>query len=56
MEGDSSYGNGMLTLVQPGGATLVAQVAVQPDGHLRFRLVGGPPADPGLDFRRTAAP
>jgi hypothetical protein len=55
MEGDSSYGNGMLTLAQPGGATLVGQVAVQPDGRLRFRLVAGPPSDPGLDFRRAAA-
>jgi hypothetical protein len=56
IEGSSSYGNGVLTLVQPGGATLVGQVAVQPDGHLRFRLVGGLASDPGLDFRRVAAP
>jgi tetratricopeptide (TPR) repeat protein len=56
MEGDSSYGNGMLTLVQPGGATLVGQVTVQPDGRLRFRLVAGSPSDPGLDFRRAATP
>jgi hypothetical protein len=56
MEGDFSYGNGMLTLLQPGGGTLVAQVAAQSDGRLRFRLVGGPPSEAGLDFRRTAAP
>jgi tetratricopeptide (TPR) repeat protein len=56
MAGDSSYGNGMLTLVQPGGATLVGQVALQSDGRLRFRLVGGSPSDPGLDFRRATSP
>jgi hypothetical protein len=55
MEGDSSYGNGLLTLVQPGGGTLVGQLAVQPDGRLRYRLVAGPPSDAGLDFRRAAA-
>jgi tetratricopeptide (TPR) repeat protein len=55
LEGSASYGNGLLTLAQSEeGATLVGQVALQDNGHLLFRLAGGPPADPGLDFQRAA--
>jgi hypothetical protein len=35
------------------GGTMVAKVAMPSPGTFTFRMVGGPPNDPGLTFART---
>lgn len=52
--GESSYGNGLLTLAPPGGSgAMVGEVALLDNGHLNFRMAGAPPSDPGLNFAKT---
>ena len=52
-EGASTYSNGELTLVDADNQPLVGNVLWQPDGGFRFKLVGGPPDDPGLVFHKV---
>jgi hypothetical protein len=52
--GKSTFADGVLTLAAQGGqnGALVGQVAWQDADNFSFRLVGGPPNDPGLKFAR----
>ncbi len=52
--GKSAFANGILTLTAQGGqnGALVGRVAWQDADNFSFRLVGGPPNDPGLKFAR----
>ncbi len=52
--GTSTLADGVLTLAAQGGqqGTLTGRVASQDADHFTFRLVGGPPSDPGLSFAR----
>ena len=52
--GKSTFAAGVLTLVAKGNqdGALVGKVAWQDADHFTFRLVGGPPTDPGLLFAR----
>ncbi|MES2920465.1 MAG: tetratricopeptide repeat protein [Verrucomicrobiota bacterium] len=43
--------NGLLVLDSP-DSQIVADVSLPADREMKFVLVGGPPADPGLDFRK----
>jgi tetratricopeptide (TPR) repeat protein len=54
--GERTYGNGILTLAQSGQEgqpPMVGRVSWEDRDHFRFRLIGGPPDDPGLKFRKT---
>jgi hypothetical protein len=54
-QGDQTHGNALLTLAQTGpGAQppLVGRMTWQDPDHFTFRLIGGPPDDPGLHFSR----
>ena len=52
--GKSTFADDILTLTAQGGqnGALVGQVAWQDADNFTFRLVGGPPNDPGLKFAR----
>jgi tetratricopeptide (TPR) repeat protein len=50
--GSSTYGDGLLTLVQEKGPALVGRVSWKDAGHMTFRVVGDGPEDPGLGFLR----
>ena len=52
--GKSTFADGTLTLAAQGGqnGALVGQVAWKDADNFTFRLVGGPPNDPGLKFAR----
>ena len=52
--GMSTFAAGVLTLVAKGNqdGAMVGKVAWQDADHFTFRLVGGPPTDPGLLFAR----
>jgi tetratricopeptide (TPR) repeat protein len=50
--GKSTYGEGLLTLVQDTGPALVGRVTWKDAGHITFHLVGDAPEDPGLSFSR----
>ena len=50
--GTSTYGDGILTLVQEKGPVLVGRVGWKDAGHMTFRVVGDGPDDPGLSFSR----
>lgn len=50
--GTSAYADGVLTLVQSEGPTLVGRVSWTDAAHMSFRVVGAPPSDPGLSFSR----
>jgi tetratricopeptide (TPR) repeat protein len=50
--GSSTYGNGLLTLVQEKGPVLVGRVSWKDPGHMTFRVVGDGPDDPGLSFSK----
>ena len=52
--GKSTFADGILTLTAQGGqnGALVGQVAWKDADNFTFRLVGGPPNDPGLKFAR----
>ena len=50
--GSSTYGDGLLTLVQDKGPALVGRVSWKDAGHMTFRVVGDGPDDPGLSFSK----
>jgi hypothetical protein len=50
--GSSTYGDGLLTLVQDQGPALVGQVSWKDAGHMTFRVAGDGPEDPGLGFAK----
>ena len=50
--GSSTYGDGLLTLVQDKGPALVGRVSWTDAGHMTFRVVGDGPDDPGLSFAK----
>lgn len=50
--GSSTYGDGILTLVQDKGPALVGRVGWADANHMTFRIVGDGPDDPGLSFAR----
>ena len=50
--GPSTYGEGILTLVQEKGPVLVGRVSWKDPGHMTFRVVGDGPDDPGLSFSK----
>ena len=53
LKGTSSYGNGVLTLVQgDGGPPMVGEVKWHDANQFTFQALGGGPADPGLTFQR----
>jgi tetratricopeptide (TPR) repeat protein len=50
--GTSTYGEGILTLVQEKAPALVGRVSWKDAGHMTFRVVGDGPDDPGLSFSK----
>ena len=50
--GSSTFGDGILTLVQEQGPVLVGRVSWKDAGHMTFRVVGDGPDDPGLSFSK----
>jgi tetratricopeptide (TPR) repeat protein len=50
--GSSTYGDGLLTLVQQNGPVLVGHVSWTDANHMTFRIAGDGPKDPGLSFAR----
>ncbi|HKM56561.1 MAG TPA: hypothetical protein VJY33_24365 [Isosphaeraceae bacterium] len=48
----STYGEGMLTLVQDTGPALVGRVGWKDSSHITFQIVGDGPDDPGLQFAK----
>jgi tetratricopeptide (TPR) repeat protein len=50
--GKSTYGEGMLTLVQDQGPALVGRVDWKDANQIAFHVVGDGPDDPGLNFAR----
>ncbi len=53
--GQSTYGSGVLTLVQgESGPPMVGEVTWQDPDHFVFQALGGGPADKGLTFGRSS--
>jgi thioredoxin-like negative regulator of GroEL len=50
--GNSTYGNGILTLAQEKGPVLVGRVSWKGPNEMTFRIVGDGPDDPGLTFTK----
>jgi hypothetical protein len=50
--GKSTFGDGILTLVQEQGPVLVGRVSWTDATHMTFRVVGDGPDDPGLVFSK----
>jgi tetratricopeptide (TPR) repeat protein len=50
--GTSTYGDGLLTLVQDKGPVLVGRVSWQDASHMTFHVTGDGPDDPGLAFSK----
>lgn len=50
--GKSTFGDGILTLVQEPGPVLVGRVSWKDANHMTFRVVGDGPDDPGLSFSK----
>jgi hypothetical protein len=50
--GASTFGEGLLTLVQEKGPVLVGRVSWKDASHMTFRVVGDGPDDPGLSFSK----
>jgi Tetratricopeptide repeat len=50
--GPSTYGEGILTLVQEKGPVLVGRVSGKDASHMTFRVVSDGPDDPGLSFSK----
>ncbi|MDB5349421.1 MAG: hypothetical protein JWN86_668 [Planctomycetota bacterium] len=50
--GASSYEDGILTLAQKSGQPLVGRVTWRDPTHMVFKIVDGPPEDPGLSFAK----
>jgi tetratricopeptide (TPR) repeat protein len=57
IRGDRTYGNGLLTLAQTGDQAqqppMVGRVTWQDENHFTFKVIGGPPNDPGLNFTKA---
>ena len=57
IRGDRTYGNGLLTLAQNGDQAqqqpMVGRITWQDENHFTFKVVGGPPNDPGLTFTKS---
>ncbi len=51
-EGEFSMNHDGLLVLDAEESQMVASVALPQDGGLKFVLVGGPPGDPGLDFKK----
>jgi hypothetical protein len=55
LSGQSTYGSGLLTLVQAeGGPPMVGRVTWRDADHFVFQALGGGPGDPGLSFSRSS--
>lgn len=55
LAGQSTYGSGVLTLVQAeGGPPMVGRVTWQDADHFVFQALGGGTGDPGLSFSRSS--
>jgi hypothetical protein len=55
-QGDETHGNGILTLArtaQEGQPPMVGRVTWLDDDHFGFKIMAGPPDDPGLSFTRA---
>jgi tetratricopeptide (TPR) repeat protein len=52
LKGNSTYGNGLLTLDASQGRPIVGKVTWQDEAHFTFQVAGGGPLDPGLNFAR----
>lgn len=52
-QGDSSYVNGILTLVQDQNNAMVGDLNWQDPEHFQFKVLGGGPSDPGLTFAKS---
>jgi hypothetical protein len=50
--GTSTFGEGILTLVQTTGPALVGRVSWDDPNHMTFRIAGDGPDDPGLRFAK----
>jgi hypothetical protein len=50
--GSSTFGNGLLTLVQEKGPVLAGRVSWKDANHMTFRIVGDGPDDPGVSFSK----
>jgi tetratricopeptide (TPR) repeat protein len=50
--GSSTYGAGLLTLVQDNGPAMVGRVSWTDASHMTFRIAGEGPEDPGLSFSK----
>ncbi|MDR3621910.1 MAG: tetratricopeptide repeat protein [Paludisphaera borealis] len=50
--GSSTFGDGLLTLVQDQGPAIVGRVSWTDPTHMTFRIVGDGPEDPGLSFSK----
>jgi tetratricopeptide (TPR) repeat protein len=50
--GASTYGDGLLTLVQDKGPAMVGRVSWKDESHMTFRIAGDGPEDPGLSFSK----
>ncbi len=54
-KGKSSYENDLLTLVQDqNNSTMVGNVAWSDETHMKFKVLGAGPGDPGLSFTKSA--
>ena len=57
IRGDRTYGNGLLTLAQTGDQAqqqpMVGRITWQDENHFTFKVIGGPPNDPGLTFTKS---
>jgi tetratricopeptide (TPR) repeat protein len=52
--GSYSDVNGTLTLAQDQNNALVGNVVFQDDNHFQFKVLGGGPGDPGLNFTKSS--
>jgi tetratricopeptide (TPR) repeat protein len=50
--GSSTFGDGLLTLVQEKGPAMVGRVSWTDATHMTFRIAGDGPEDPGLSFSK----
>ena len=51
-DGEYTYGDGTITLVQANGPSLVGKLSWTDKNHFGFKIAGGPARDPGLKFAR----
>jgi tetratricopeptide (TPR) repeat protein len=56
-QGDRTYGNGILTLAQgsqvAGQPPMVGRLTWVDENHFTFKVIAGPPNDPGLSFTKS---